>query len=109
MTVPFDAFTITLQRIRTLVPVVTVLARHDPDLARQLRRAATSIALNIQEGRGRRGADRIQHWRVALGSAQEVDACLCVAEAFGHVVAPTTAEGRALCSRVQAMLWRLTH
>ncbi len=105
----FDAFDITLQLIRQLVPVLDTLARRDPDLARQLRRAAASIALNLQEGRCRAGGDRVHHFRIAHGSAEETMACLQVAEAFGHVGADSTAPAHALGDRVQAMLWRLTH
>ncbi len=105
----FDAFDVTLQLIRSLVPVLEVLARRDPDLARQLRRAAASIALNLPEGRCRAGGDRLHHFRIAHGSAEETMACLKVAEAFGHVGSDATAAGYALGDRVQAMLWRLTH
>ena len=58
------------------------LKAHNPDLYRQLRRAASSIALNLAEGAGRRGADRKQHFRIAHGSALEVEACLLVAQAW---------------------------
>ncbi len=46
---------------------------------------------------------------MAAGSADEVIASLRVAEAFGHLPATVTAPSLALCDRVLAMLWRLTH
>ena len=58
------------------------LKAHNPDLYRQLRRAAASVSLNLAEGAGRRGADRKQHFRIAHGNALEVEACLLVAHAW---------------------------
>jgi four helix bundle protein len=58
---------------------------HDRDLARQLRRAASSIALNVSEGSGSHGGTRRERYRNALGSARETGACLDVALAFGYV------------------------
>ena len=56
--------------------------RFDADLARQLRRAASSVALNIAEGSGSYRRNRVQRYHTALGSAREVVACFDVAEAM---------------------------
>ena len=61
------------------------LRSRNPDLQRQLRRAASSIALNLAEGSGRNGRDRKQHFRIARGSALEAQACLLVAQAWGDL------------------------
>ena len=61
------------------------LRSRNPDLHRQLRRAASSIALNLAEGSGRNGRDRKQHFRIARGSALEAHACLLVAQAWGEL------------------------
>jgi four helix bundle protein len=42
-------------------------------LADQANRAASSVPANISEGQGRFGRDRISHYRIAYGSAMEVD------------------------------------
>ena len=105
----FQAFEVALEIVRSLEQSLAVLDRRDPDLARQLRRAAASVPLNVSEGNRRRGKDRIHLWRVAAGSADEVAASLRVAEAFGYVQAAGTARSLELCDRVLAMLWRLTH
>jgi four helix bundle protein len=76
-----------IEVMRGLRPVVVQIERHDRDLARQLRRAASSIALNVSEGSGSNGGTRRERYRNALGSARETGACLDVAQAFGYVEA----------------------
>jgi four helix bundle protein len=74
-----------LDAIRAMRPMVAVLERRDPDLARQLRRAANSVVLNVAEGSGSCGRMRTARYRTALGSARETMACLRTAEAWGYV------------------------
>jgi len=57
----------------------------DRDLARQLRRACASIALNVAEGSGVRGGNRRLRYQTALGSAEETRAALEIAAAAGYV------------------------
>ncbi len=83
------------------------LKRDDRALADQLRRAASSVALNLAEGNRRTGQDRVQFFRIAAGSAAEVRAALEVGRAWGSVAGSEPAEVE--LDRVLAMLWRLTH
>jgi four helix bundle protein len=78
-------YTTAIEVIERLRPVVAQIEAHDRDLARQLRRAASSVALNISEGSGSRGGTRRERYHNALGSARETGACLDVAAAFGYV------------------------
>ena len=78
-------YTTILEVLRELRPVMDQIQVHDRDLARQLRRAATSIALNCQEGSGCHGGTRRERYRNALGSARETGACLDAAMALGYV------------------------
>jgi four helix bundle protein len=74
-----------LDAIGTMRPMVSAIERRDRDLGSQLRRAASSVVLNLAEGSGSFGGMRTQRYRTALGSARETMACLLVAERFGYV------------------------
>ena len=94
--------------IHALRGVVLRLDRTDRDLAKQLRRAATSIALNLGESQGRAGKDRVHFVRVALGSAEEVRTALRVAVAWGHVQSAQAQPCLAHLDGVVAVLFKLT-
>jgi four helix bundle protein len=74
-----------LDAIAAMRPMLASIVRDDPDLARQLRRAASSVVLNLAEGSGSAGRVRTARYRTALGSARETFACLRAAEAFGYI------------------------
>jgi four helix bundle protein len=74
-----------LDALRSMRGLLTAIERRDADLARQLRRAASSVVLNLAEGSGSFGRVRTARYRTALGSARETLSCLRVAEAFGYV------------------------
>ncbi len=77
-----------LRLVRELVPVLEAIGRHDPDLGRQMRRALTSVPLNIAEGASSRGRSRGLRYQTAAGSMREVGACIDVAHALGYVPSP---------------------
>ena len=75
----------TVTLLSELRPAIDRIDRRDRDLARQLRRAATSVVLNLAEGMGLRDGHRRERYRTALGSALEVHAGLEAARALGYV------------------------
>jgi four helix bundle protein len=93
-----------IQTLGKIAPLVPRIAKLDPDLARQLQRASTSIALNAAEGVGVQAGNRRLRYRTALGSAYETRACLDVAEVFGIEV---DADLRDALDRISATLYRL--
>ena len=105
----FDALDVAVEINRAVAAPVAKIAQHDADLARQIRRAAPSIPLNIAEAHRRVGKDRLHLFRIAAGSTAEVRAALQVALAWGHVAAGAIVEVLELLDREQAMLWRLVH
>src|SRR5579871_2230520 len=105
----FEALEVALQVIALLKPLVAKIRVRDPELADQLKDAATSMALNLAEGSRRQGRDRLQHYRIASGSAEESHVALRVAVAWGCVDMHEVEAVIALLDREGAMTWRLTH
>ncbi len=105
----FDAYDRSLQLLRALAILLKRLAAHDADLTKQLRRAGASVSLNIAEANQRVGKDRTHLFRVALGSAAEVTACLEVAVALDYVAQADAAHALDIADRVRAITYRLIH
>ncbi len=78
-------------------------------LADQAVRAASSVAANLSEGNGRFGRDRFNHWRIAYGSAKEVDTFLRLLCGAGVVDNARAKLASDLFDEVRAMTWRLIH
>ena len=78
-------YTVILEVVAELKPVVGQIERCDADLARQMRRAMCSVALNTAEGMGSRGRLRKVRYHTALGSMQETMACVEVGTALGYI------------------------
>jgi four helix bundle protein len=68
-----------------LKPVMSAIERKDPDLGRQMRRAASSVALNTAEGMYSRGRNKGARYQTALGSMRETLACVEVGAALGYI------------------------
>jgi len=105
----FEALEVALQLVEAVVPVAETVARHDKDLASQLRRSVNSAANNTSEGGRRRGGDRLHAFRIASGEAAEARTSLRLAVAWRYVPAAAVDGANALEDRLQAMLWRLQH
>ena len=104
----FDAYDRSLDLLRSLVDPLKKLATRDPDLTRQLRRAAQSVTLNISEANRRTGKDRAHLFSIALGSAAEVGSCLDAALIFEYLTTADVEEPSGLADRVRAMTYRLS-
>ena len=78
-------YSVSIDAIRKLAKLIVEIARHDPDLARQLRRSLASIPLDIAEGMESEGKLRCSRDRNALGSCNESIAAFEVAQALGYI------------------------
>jgi four helix bundle protein len=118
----FMAYEVSLQLVGSLRTLVPMIERGDRDLADQMRRAASSIVLNLAEGQRSAKGNRQKHYAIAHGSANEVKAALELARAWGwlddsHDEGDTNEtlpvrrarEAHELLDRLLAILWRLTH
>ncbi len=78
-------------------------------LADQVIRSASSVPANLSEGHGRSGRDRMHHWRIAYGSAKEVDTHLRLLIGAGAINSSQADSAIRLFDDVRAMTWRLLH
>ena len=83
----FRVYQDSLALAKQVAPVIAAIEKQDSNLADQLRRAVTSVPLNLAEGAGQAGDHRKQRYLTALGSLREVEACVRVAEAMGYLEA----------------------
>ena len=96
-----------LEVIALLRPIIDAIERHDRDLACQLRRAGSSVALNLAEGSGSFGGVRRARYRTALGSARETFSCVQVAARLQYI-APIPPALVAFMNRVIGTLVRVS-
>ena len=104
----FIALQVSLEVVQSLREIVGQLALRDRDLADQIRRAASSAALNVAEGGERAGKDQAHHDRIAAGSAAEVRAAIAVGAAWGYFDSARYSALEALLDRQAALLYRIT-
>jgi four helix bundle protein len=73
-------YSVALDWIERLEPLIARIARGDRKLASQLRRASASVVLNLAEGMGARGGHRTNAYGVSLREMRESHAALQVAQ-----------------------------
>ena len=78
-------YSVILKMVEEAAAIAERIERRDRDLARQMRRAAASVALNTAEGMANTGGHKRERYQNALGSAREVMACTDVAKAMRYV------------------------
>ena len=78
-------------------------------LVDQARRSSVSIPLNLSEGAGRSGRDRLQHWRIAHASSKETTTAIQLLHAMGILNPQLAAHTLAQLDRVNALTYRLAH
>ena len=85
------------------------IAKHDPDLSRQIRRAINSVGLNAGEGLHARGGNRTVRLESAMNSGREVVFGLRIAGAAGYLDAEQVARDVDTLDRIVATLYKLTY
>jgi len=105
----FDA----LEKATTAAGIAITLVMRVPaplkSIADQVIRSASSVPANLAEGAGRSGRDRTHHFRIAYGSAKEVDTHLRLLLGANAIDNTRTATALNLFDDVRAMTWRLLH
>ena len=105
----FYALEVAKQIVRELGPILARIAQHDRSLAQQGREAGSSILMCTSEGARRVGRDRPHLYRVAAGSAGEMQGILFTAVSWGYITDADTAVVMPLLDRELGLLWGLTH
>lgn len=100
---------ISFEMVAALKPLMTNIKRHDRSLEDQLRRAASSVALNVAEADYSDPGNKRARLFTAAGSASETRAALRLAAEWGYLEKGAADPALALLDRIVAMLWRLTH
>jgi four helix bundle protein len=95
--------------VELLAPVMPLIQRRDASLASQLRRAASSIALNIAESEYSDPGNRRARLFTAAGSANESRTALKIAVAWGYLRPERASQALDRLDHVIAILWKLTH
>jgi four helix bundle protein len=103
----FKATDHAFEAVEHLPTVFQLLRGHDGELADQMKRAAWSMVLNLEEGTWKSGRDRINRYRIAAGSASEVRASLKLALALGYVDQERIKKPLASLDQVLAILWKI--
>ena len=96
-----------LEIVRLARPLVEAIARKDRDLASQVRRAISSIALNSAEGRGALAGNSRLRFESALGSLYEAQAGIRLAVAWGYIAQTATDELLASMHRLGGRVYGL--
>jgi len=108
-TTSFDAHDKAIEAAGIAIALVMRIPAPLKSIADQVIRSASSVPANLAEGAGRSGRDRLHHWRIAYGSAKEVDTHLQLL-AQANAIDNTRAEAALrLFDDVRAMTWRLLH
>ncbi|HVW28947.1 MAG TPA: four helix bundle protein [Polyangiaceae bacterium] len=100
-------YNVILSFIDDVASLVPRIAHHDPDLARQLRRAASSVALNVAEGFSARGRSRVACYNVALREMRESYTALEIAVRLRYLP-PLGEKLEARCQHILATLYKLS-
>ena len=103
----FEVLELALQAAGTAIAIVGRVPTKYRSLSDQVIRSASSVPANLAEGHGRAGKDRLYHFRIAFGSAKEVEVHLRLLVGAGVVESSRADEALELFDRVRAMTWRL--
>ncbi len=103
------ALELALEAAARAIRLVLKLPPRLRSLGDQVVRSASSEPANLAEGAGRTGRDRVHHWRIAYGSALEVDSHLRLLLGANAIDPEQAGAALHLFDRVRALTWRLIH
>ena len=102
-----EIYPIILSYVADIAELTPCIGRHDPDLARQLRRSSSSVALNCSEAMYARGRSRTASYNIALREMRESHAVLEISLRLRYL-SPLSAELEDRIQRIIGTLYRLS-
>lgn len=98
-----------VEMVRLVHSVSKKVARHDRDLANQMKRSSSSVALNGSEGLRAKAGKRTTRLEDAINSGRETVMALRVAKACGYAPCSDADAGLLELDRILAVLWTLAY
>jgi four helix bundle protein len=98
-----------VEMVRVVHGLAGKVARHDRDLAQQMRRASTSAGLNASEGVWAKAGKRRSRLEDAVNSARETLMALRLAEACSYLQPCEAAVAQREVESVIRVLWTLAY
>jgi len=101
-------YAIAIAMVKSVCALSRKVQRYDPDLARQMRRACTSVPLNMAEGWHAVAGNRNARFNTAISEARETVSCLDVSVAVGYLSEAEVAADLDRLDHIVATLWKLS-
>lgn len=103
-----DVWKKSMMLVKMVYPLIERLPQEEKyALGNQIRRAVTSIVLNIAEGTGRNSDKELRYFlTVARGSTSEVEAQLLICVELGFFSEQDASPALYLCDNIKGMLYR---
>ena len=101
-------YLVALAMVKSVYALSRKVQRHDPDLARQMKKASSSVVLNMAEGWHSRGGNRTVRFESSMTEARETVSCLDVSVAVGYLSTHEVAVDLDRLDHIVATLWKLS-
>ena len=100
-------YEIAIAMVKSVCALSRKVQQFDPDLARQMRKAATSVPLNMAEGWHAVAGNRIVRFQTAMTESRETIACLDTSVAVGYLSDAEVAVDLDRLDHIVAVMWKL--
>jgi four helix bundle protein len=101
-------YAIAIAMVKSVCALSRKVQQYDPDLARQMRRACTSVPLNMAEGWHAVAGNRVARFNTAISEARETVSCLDVSVAVGYLADAEVGMDLDRLDHIVATLWKLS-
>src|SRR5262245_15197005 len=100
-------YPVMIAMVKSVCALARKVKKYDPDLARQMMRAAVSVVLNGVEGWHSQGGNKVARYHSSMASARETTSCLDISVACGYLRESEVAEDLVRLDHIVAVMWKL--